>query len=440
MSLSLISVVELGSAWAGNSVNCVPFRANAIARRAGETFVSYYDGDGRVVVCAVAGDSLRSTTIVAEFLPFDAHQCISMAFDPKGRLHLAFGAHNSPLFVCRTRTDAIKDGFTEPTCDQTDATYPTFINLPGEGLIRLYRRGTASNGAIWCDRLDASHAAWQPDEVALLDGSGTPVSAGPYLNTPVVSADGTIFLFLVWRLPVNSVFEDRVVNVGLDLLTSRDGLRTLEAAGGPVPKPVSPLTSQRIFAVPAGRSLVNQSSAALLSTGTPAAVTYWEDDDGRLQYQLCWQAGSSWRASQLSNFTTRFQLRGGGTLPVPHSRPELLVDSDGTILVIFRSSEFHNRLVLREFRPPDYLLAECTEQILVDEDLGFYEPILDRHAWSRSREIVMYVQSCGQTSGEEGSPDQKRASAIARLMTWKRAAGSQPDRQRSLWSRLRRQR
>jgi hypothetical protein len=170
-------------------------------------------------------------------------------------------------------------------------------------------------------------------------------------------------------------------------------------------------------------------------------VNYWEDDAGRPQYQLCWQAGSLWRTSQLSNFTTRFQLRGGGTLPTPHSRPELLVESDGRLLLLFRSSEFRNRLVLREFHPPDYRLADCTEQTLIDEDLGFYEPIVDRRAWDNSREIIMYVQKCGQTVGEEGSKDQKRASAIARLVSWKRLAGSQPhgepDRQRTLWSRLR---
>ena len=36
-------VVSLGSAWAGNSVNCSPFRINGILSRGGIRYVGFYD-------------------------------------------------------------------------------------------------------------------------------------------------------------------------------------------------------------------------------------------------------------------------------------------------------------------------------------------------------------------------------------------------------------
>ena len=67
--------------------------------------------------------------------------------------------------------------------------------------------------------------------------------------------------------------------------------------------------------------------------------------------------------------------------------------------------------------PPDYDLAGARHRILVDRDLGFYEPVLDRQGWDAG-ELALYVQWCNQDSG--GDRMATLAAADASLMTWRR--------------------
>jgi hypothetical protein len=217
------------------------------------------------------------------------------------------------------------------------------------------------------------------------------------LNTPVVTPEGAVFLFVVWRLRAEATSAGAVVNIGIDALASRDNLRTLQTLSGiKLTLPVSPVTSERVIAVPMGANLINQASAAILPNGTPAVVTYWAGDDCVPQYRLCWPVSGTWQIARASNFTTKFKLDGRGTLPLPHSRPEIIVRSDGRALVIYRTKETGNTLNAVELAPPSYGLEKARHQILVAEDLGHYEPILDRSAWRERSEVVLYVQACQQ--------------------------------------------
>ncbi|MGF9759458.1 BNR-4 repeat-containing protein [Microvirga sp. 0TCS3.31] len=412
------SIIELGSAWAGNSVNCVPYRVDAVRTQGGLRHLAYFDDAGDVVVARVdpASGSVARTRIVNTRKPYDAHQAISLGIDPLGHVHLAFGAHASTLLVTRSRSAALENGFEEVREGSEGATYPMFLVLQ-EGLVRLYRRGRHPAGEILLDRFNPDRLEWIPANLPLISGLGQPLSCGPYLNTPIVAPDGSVHLFLVWRLHQTATSAGAVVNVGLDALVSKNGLRSLGTHGGvESPAPVTPLTSNRVVAVPLGASLINQGSAALLPSGKPAALTYWDAGDGRPQYKLCWLEGPTWRVSTVSCFQTPFQLNGSGTLPLPHSRPELLVYPDGRALVLYRSCEVSNTLVALLLDPPDYHLRRGRQQILVDEDLGFYEPVVDRAAWSERGELVLYIQRCAQGMGRDGQKDID--AAPARLMTW----------------------
>ena len=85
-------------------------------------------------------------------------------------------------------------------------------------------------------------------------------------------------------------------------------------------------------------------------------------------------------------------------------------------MVLYRSQEAQNRLMATVLSPPRSRLSGAREQILVDEDLGFCEPILDRAAWHQRRELVLYVQHCRQGFGRDEMPDM--SAAEARLITW----------------------
>jgi hypothetical protein len=70
---------------------------------------------------------------------------------------------------------------------------------------------------------------------------------------------------------------------------------------------------------------------------------------------------------------------------------------------------------MTSLHPPDYSLDKAHHRILIGEDLGFYEPVLDRHAWANG-ELALYVQWCNQ----EANADQASAfaGAEARVVTW----------------------
>ncbi|WP_201861469.1 BNR-4 repeat-containing protein [Microvirga soli] len=417
--MQLQQTIELGPAWAGNSVNCVPYRVDAVRTYNGVRYVAYFDDAGDIVVAGVdpSAGSVARAHITNSRKPYDAHQAISLGIDPTGHLHLAFGAHASSLLVTRSRSAELTDGFEEIREDAEEATYPMFLTLKDQGLVRLHRRGRHNKGAIYVDRLAGDSREWTRSATPLISGLGQPWSCGPYLNTPVVAPDGSVHLFLVWRLNETATSAGAVVNVGLDALVAQDGLRSVRTHRGVESSlPVTPLTSERVIPVPLGASLINQAAAALLPTGKPAALTYWDAGDGIPQYRLCWLENLSWRTAPVSSFRTPFRLDGGGTLPLPHSRPELLIDPTGRALVLYRSREVNNRLVALQLDPPDYVLRRARPQTLVDEDLDFYEPIVDRAAWSGRGELVMYVQRCAQGMGRDGQEDIEVAPA--RLMTW----------------------
>jgi putative BNR repeat neuraminidase len=397
--LKLKKKYRLGAAWAGNSVNCVPFRTDAVRTVGNRRYVSYFDQEGDVVVAAIdlRNGAVQKSVVPNARKPRDAHQAISMGIDANGICHLAFGAHNSSLLLTRSRSDRLGDGFTELTQHHSLATYPMFLRVAGGELILLSRRGRHFDGEILVDRLSPA-LDWQSDSEPLLNGSGSPWPCGPYLNTPVVTPEGNVFLFVVWRLRPEATSAGAVVNVGIDALASRDNFRTLQTLSGiKLTLPVSPATSERIIAVPMGANLINQASAAMLPDGMPAVVTYWADADCVPQYRLCWPLGGTWQIAKASNFTTKFKLDGRGTLPLPHSRPEIVVRSDGRALVIYRTRETGNTLNAVELTPPSYSLAKARHQVLVAEDLGHYEPILDRSAWREKSEVVLYVQACKQS-------------------------------------------
>lgn len=415
--------MPLGSAWAANSVNCVPFRSSGLISRGGIRYVSFYGAHGDVVVASVvAGAVAERVSLAAARQPFDAHLSISLGLDGDGYLHVAYGAHDSKIQLARSVRPGLSAGFSAPewlsdACAQR-ASYPMFLSVPPRGeLILLFRDGSFASGDIRVMRLNRTTHRWEADPVALISGRiSTGFNRGPYLNTPVASESGRTVLFLVWRLSLDEIGV--FGNTGIACLLSNDALRSLVDVGDdPLRLPVTPSTAQPAIPVPPNANLINQASAAWRGDGVPMVLSYWNDEQGIVQYRLGWCEKGRWTVSTVSRFKTRFELAGAGTLPLPHSRPELLVDPDGTAHVIFRSHEFDGRLVMTSLAPPHYQIDRARHRLLVDEDLGFYEPVVDREGW-KSGELALYVQRCNQESG--GDTMAEYADAEARLITWKR--------------------
>ncbi|MDR6950842.1 hypothetical protein J2X65_000185 [Ancylobacter sp. 3268] len=414
-------VASLGDAWASSSVNCVPFRHQAVLPVERGWIASFYDGAGAVVLCRLDSDFrvVARCATPSPVLPHDAHACISLECGPAGDIHAVFGAHASTAWHMRLAPDLA--GHLQPPRELEHdhaqrLTYPMLLRRSEPpALALLYRDGGPWRGEIRVSRWNAERDGFVPDEKPLLSGIAGTLGAGPYLNRPVKLPDGRIALFVVWRLAPDLTSAGDVANVGIDLVFVDAGLTTLTSADGvEFRTPVTPFHGARIWPVPPGRNLINQATAALGPDGRPMALTYWNDAAGIPQYHLLWHADSAWQARAVSTFRTRFALAGRGTLPLPHSRPEMLVRGDGTVLCFFRSHEYGNRLMLSIHRPP-YGPPASEPRVLVDEDLGQYEPVIDEQTFRRDGSVVLYVQACRQGQGDG---EQAFSSAPARLFRW----------------------
>jgi hypothetical protein len=163
---------------------------------------------------------------------------------------------------------------------------------------------------------------------------------------------------------------------------------------------------------------MNQCGAGIRPNGSPIATTYWADADGIPQYRLVFKdEKGNWQSATVSDFCTPFELNGYGTLPLPHSRPELVVSSNDEALIVFRSAEFRNRLMVTSLQGPQFEPAKARRWILVDDDLGFYEPIICHEAWEVDQELVMFVQKCSQAMG--GDAGGQRRSEEAWIGLWR---------------------
>jgi BNR repeat-containing family member len=416
------SLVELGGAWAGSSVNCVPFRHCAIVPIEDGCVVGYYGPDAEVVLQWVDGalKPSRRVLLSASIVPFDAHTCISLGTDGTGAVHGVFGAHASPASHLRVEKDSMHvTAGALPFLDGSPAqfTYPMLFRSSAAGDLKLlYRRGGAWNSELRVARWRADAGMFECDQLALLSGRESSPASGPYVNRPVQMADGRVALFCVWRLHPDAASGGEVVNVGLDLVVADASLRVLQTIDGiSLQLPVTPVQCPRIWAVPFGASLMNQGAAAAAPDDTPLSLTYWSDAEGIPQYHLVWRKNTVWNTTVLSHFRTRFRLAGRGTLALPHSRPELLVRRDGTALCLFRSEEFGNRLMLTLAAPPySDPTRRCTVTLL-DLDLGHYEPVVDHSSFARDGSLTVYVQWCAQGRGDG---QRQKQSAPAYLARW----------------------
>lgn len=397
--------VHLGEAWAGNIVNCVPYRADGLTSRAGETWGAFYDHLGGIALFQIAaGRNARIVRTASPLPPDDAHRALSIAFD-RDRILAIGGAHASDPFQLAFDAQSLelRDAPQLVRGNDRAFTYPTFCRDPTGDTLLLMRVGVAhrSHWRIW--RLNGD--AWIPDEEPLVNGMAPPpLSAGPYLSKPFEDGVGRFWSHLVWRMPPSAAGCGLVNNVGVDLLGSSDGWRSVHNLEGTplLARPIVPSSSERIFAVPLNRGLLNQTGGATSPGLGPVIASCWSEPWDGWQYRLIRPDKNQWLTTAASDFVTEIVVDGKGTLALPHSRPELLFTPEGDAIVIFRSAELGGRLAAHRLTPPDFDIDRATRMILWDEDLGEYEPVIDRQAWTDEGVLRVYLQWAEQVTGSDG--------------------------------------
>jgi len=386
----------------------VAFRHHGILSTGGQQVSAFYRTPDSLCVVRrdLADDSVESFSIAGAYTLTDAHNSISLGMDRRRHLHISYDHHGSSLHYRRTRTPfGIRDWTDElpmSGAHERHITYPTFLMPPAPGpLLMLYRTGTHNRGVSRLKRYDEDKAAWEDGDSPITSGADQqPWTSNAYWNHPAIGPDGRIHLSFVWRTdPIGP--EARVNNVNVDYAVSADyGASWQSSLGRDLRLPITQVNSETILAVSPGSNLINQCGMTTDSRGRPHLAFYSDDPDGIPQYRHLWFDGRRWRHNVISRRTEGFALAGAGTLDIPISRPDIVVDRRDRAYVIYRGDLTGDRLVCQRLLPPDYDPDPADVRVLWDADLGSMEPVVDRCAW-RDREILsMLIQRNLQPHGD----------------------------------------
>lgn len=388
-------LLPIAPGWAGTSVNVVIFRKNSVTTHENSQVASFYDQEGRVILARRKLDStnwdIQKTQYTGNVR--DAHNSISIAFDGKGMLHMAWDHHNHPLRYARGLTEL---GGKQSMTGQREnrVSYPEFYNLPDDGLLFIYRDGASGSGNLVVNRYDAQTSQWRQLHANLISGQG---QRNAYWQA-AVDQKGTVHLSWVWR-------ESPDVASNHDMCYARStdgGVTWTKTTGEQYSLPITAETAEYAARIPAAHELMNQTSMTSDSQGRPYIATYWRDEGADIpQYHVIYHDGAKWQVSNVGQQTIAFRLGGGGTKRVPISRPQILADATGGVdraYLLFRDEGRGNKVSLASC--PDLSKGQWRVEDLTTGSVQMWEPTYDPITWQRDKVIHALVQQAEQGDGE----------------------------------------
>ncbi len=391
----LVKVADNG--FGGTSVNTAVFRANSVTSHNGRQYVGYYDDDSYLTLAVRNLESDKWTLNRTQYRgnAADAHNVISLIVDGDGYLHVAFDHHGHRLKYCRsTSPESLTLGPLEPMIgeNEDDVTYPEFYTLPNGDILFAYRSGASGRGNLVMNRYDLKSKKWQRVHSNLIDGDN---QRNAYWQL-CVDQQGIIHLSWVWR-------ETWLVETNHDMCYARssDFGKTWERSDGtPYQLPITAANAEYAYIIPQNSELINQTSMSTDRKGNPYIATYWRDADSDVpQYRLLWHDGTSWHQKCVSERTTPFTLKGGGTKMIPIARPRMVVEGD-KIFYITRDAESGSRVTLlssdKGGKSDKWKVTHLT-----DFEVPAWEPTYDTELWRTSGKLHIFVQPTLQGDGEK---------------------------------------
>ena len=141
-----VTIIKVDKGWAGNSINTVVFRKNSLTTYQGTQYIAFYNQQQFVVIGKrKPGDKkwqLKQTIYKGNAK--DAHNCISIAVDGMGYLHMSWDHHNNQLNYCKSKSPGsleLTNKLSMTGSNEQKVSYPEFQKLPGGDLIFFFRDG-----------------------------------------------------------------------------------------------------------------------------------------------------------------------------------------------------------------------------------------------------------------------------------------------------------
>lgn len=416
----ILSTMELGQGWSSNTINTAIYRHHGVVTVGSYQFTAFYSDDKTINICRISEDRrIEHFKLEGNYRLKDAHNSISLGFDNDHHLHITYDHHGTKLKYRRTTAPYDVNSWGPETSmtgiNESRVTYPTFINpRHNHPLTLIYRDGQWDRGCVRIKTFDEAKGQWFDLPTAIISGEdNAPWTSNAYWNHPAVGSDGSLHMSFVWR--THSIGPElKVNNINICYALSYDNGATWQTSQGhPFKIPITPVNSETIFAVSPASNLMNQCSMALDSLNMPHIAYYMNDADGIPQYFHLWQTQKGWQCRQLTFRASPFQLQGVGTLQLPISRPEIVIDSKDNVHIIFRADITAHRMAVISLQPPFYEAVPDGHEIIFPMEIGYSEPIIDRSKWEKDGVLSIFLQKTDQPNGDVSvRPTQSRVILI----------------------------
>lgn len=394
-----VTMIEVDSGWAGNSVNAVVFRKNSLVTYGDVQFISYYNQKGNVVIgkrrIGTKEWQLKETTFTGNIK--DAHNSISIMIDGDGYLHLAWDHHNNQLnYSISEKPLSLEMGAKRSMTgkNENSVSYPEFYKMPGGDLMFLYRDGGSGKGNLVINKYSIATKQWNQLSDNLIDGEG---KRNAYWQA-CVDDKNVIHLSWVWRES-----PDVASNHDLCYAKSKDGGMTWEnSQGKKYELPINAATAEYACRIPQNSELINQTSMSADKKGNPVIASYWKSGEGVPQYHIVYKKNKKWQTQNLGFRTQNFSLSGTGTKQIPISRPQVLSwkkRQHVATALIFRDAARNNKASVA-INTSIYKRNKWKVFDLADIDTGAWEPTYDTELWKQQQKINLFVQNVKQADAE----------------------------------------
>jgi hypothetical protein len=393
--ISAKTILVSNNAWAGNSINTVVFRKNAVCSYKQTQFISYYNNDGYVVLGKrnLNSSIWQLTTTSFKGNIADAHNSISIIVDGDGYLHMAWNHHGNKLHYSKSVAPGsltMTDELSMTGIAETNVTYPEFYVLPKGDLLFLYRDGSSGKGNLVITRYNLKAKQWKQRHKNLIDGEG---KRNAYWQA-CVDAKGTIHISWVWRES-----PDVASNHDMCYAKSTDGGVTwINSKNEQYALPVTAGTAEYVCRIPQKSELINQTSMCADENGHPFIASYWKDaGDSIPQYHIIYNKAGNWVTVNTGFRKTAFSLSGAGTKRIPISRPQVII-AKNKLLLLFRDAERGNKVSAAINSNINFEEWQVVD--LNDAAVGSWEPAYDTELWRKKRKLHLFVQHTEQIDGE----------------------------------------
>lgn len=395
-----VSVIDVDSAWAGNSVNAVVFRKNSLVTYGDTQFIAFYNQRAKVVLGKRKLGSkqwqLKETVFSGNIR--DAHNAISIMVDGEGFVHLAWDHHNNPLNYSISEKPLSLEMTPKKTMtgkNEKSVSYPEFYKVQGGNLIFLYRDGGSGKGNLVVNKYDLQTKQWIQLSDNLIDGEG---KRNAYWQA-YSDAKNVFHISWVWRES-----PDVASNHDLCYARSEDGGLTWEkSTGEKYVLPVNANSAEYICKIPQRSELINQTSMSADQHGNPVIASYWKRNGSSVpQYHLVYKKNGEWKVQDLDFRTIPFSLSGTGTRRIPISRPQVITwknKRQTAAAIIFRDNERKDKISVALNKA----INKKNKWQLFDldgSDMGAWEPTYDTELWKTQQKIHLFIQHVEQVSAE----------------------------------------